>query len=118
MKDKTESYIGFAMKKGSVIYGVDNIVEALDHARSNRKNRAYIVLATETLSDSSRKRLTDALDKTMQKSEDGNALDTPRLFTIEDYDLLRQKNCKALAITDYELAKAVWKNLYMPREEK
>lgn len=121
MKDKVETYIGFAIKKGSVVFGVDNIVNCLTSRRRNRHGQIFLVLATTSLSASSR----DRLDRLIEASAPSDETDTKRLLknalhicTVEDYPILQLKNCKALAITDCELAKAIWNNLYVPREEK
>jgi len=88
LKDKTETYVGFAIKKGSVVFGVDNV--------ATYRKKVYLLLATETLSQNSLKAMCDASQKFGCK-----------LLQIPDYDLLKMRNCKALAICDKNLADAI-----------
>lgn len=88
MNSKTETYIGFAIKKGSVVFGVDAIVRY--------RKKVYLLLATETLSQNSLKDMQSAAQKIGCK-----------LLQIHDYDLLKKRNCKALAICDKQLADAI-----------
>ena len=88
MNSKIETYIGFAIKKGSVVFGCDNI--------KRYRKKVYLLLATESLSENS----LDVLN--------GCAVnfDCP-LIKIEDYGILQKRNCKALAICDKSLAEAI-----------
>ena len=88
MNSKIETYIGFAIKKGSAVFGVDAI------ARYRKK--VYLLLMTETLSPNSQK----ALEASAQKIG-------CRLLTIPDYELLKMRNCKAIAICDKQLSDAI-----------
>ena len=88
MNSKIETYIGFAIKKGSVVFGCDNI-------RRYRK-KVYLLLATETLSENSLKVLVSCAE----------TFACP-LLKIEDYSILQMRNCKALAICDKSLAEAI-----------
>ncbi len=88
MNSKIESYIGFAIKKGSVLFGCDSIKKA--------KKRVYLLLATKTLSENSRNVLDGCAEKYGCK-----------VLQMDEYDFLSAKNCKALAICDKSLAEAI-----------
>ena len=92
MNSKVETYIGFAIKKGSVVFGCDNI--------ASYRKKIYLLLATKTLSTNS---LT-----TLQAVSDKRGVN---LIKIEDYELLIKRNCKALAVCDKSLADAIIQNL-------
>ena len=92
MNGKIETYIGFAIKKGSVVYGCHNIV--------NYRKRIYLILQTESLSVNSQ----TVLEKIAEKRG------CP-LRRIDDYAILVKKNCKALAICDKSLSSAILDNL-------
>ena len=92
MNSKIETYIGFAIKKGSVVFGCDGI-------KISRKHM-HLLLYTPTLSKNS-------LSVLQQVSE---RIGCP-LVQIQDYETLMKKNCKALAICDKSLAKAIFENL-------
>ena len=92
MNSKVETYIGFAIKKGSVVFGCDGI--------KSSKKHMLLLLYTPTLSNNS-------LEVLKQVSVSSGC----PLAQIDDYDTLRNKNCKALAICDKSLANAILENL-------
>ena len=92
MNSKVETYIGFAIKKGSVIFGCDGIKKS--------KKRLLLLLHTPTLSDNSLSTLNEVAQR----------VGCP-LAEIDDFEILRKKNCKALAICDSSLAGAILENL-------
>ena len=92
MNNKIKTYIGFAIKKGSVAYGVDGI-------KACRK-RIFVVLYTQNLSEGSKKSLLSFTEKRGLQA-----------MQIDEYDLLKRRNCKAVAICDKSLADAVVLNL-------
>ena len=92
MKSKVETYIGFAIKKGAVVFGCDSI--------ERYRKRMELVLYTSTLSDNSLSVLRAVTDR----------VGCP-LVQIEDFERLKLKNCKALAICDKSLANAILENL-------
>lgn len=92
MNSKIETYIGFAIKKGSVVFGVDNI--------KYYRKKMYLLLYVESLSQNS----LDVLKLTSER------VGCP-LSQIQDYETLQRKNCKALAICDKSLANAILENL-------
>ncbi len=92
MNSKIQTYIGFAIKKGSAVLGCDAI-------KSSRK-RLGVVLYTPSLSDNS-------LSTLKSVSLRANC----PLLQIDEYEFLQKKNCKAVAICDKSLADAIVKNL-------
>ena len=96
MNTKIETYIGFAIKKGSVVYGCDNI-------KTYRK-KIWALLYTPSLSDNSLSVLKEVAAR----------IDRP-LAQIPEIDVLSKKNCKALAICDKSLANAILENLIAGR---
>lgn len=92
MNRKVETYIGFAIKKGSVVFGCDSI--------ERYRKKMYLFLYTSSLSANS----LSILNKTAQKFN-------CKALQIEEYDTLIKKNCRALAICDKSLAEAIIANL-------
>ncbi len=92
MNSKVETYIGFAIRKGSVVFGCDMIKRC--------KKRMYIILYTTTLSENSLSQL-DSISR---------RIGVP-LIKTDDYEVLKKKNCKAIAICDKSLADAIAENL-------
>lgn len=92
MNSKIETYIGFAIKKGSVVFGCDNI--------ERYRKKMYLLLVTKTLSGNS-------LSVIKTTAEKRNCT----LMEIDDYDILLKRNCKALAICDKSLSDAIIQNL-------
>ena len=92
MNSKIETYIGFAIKKGSVVFGCDNI--------ENYRKKIFLLLNTRSLSNKSLSTLERVADKR-----------GCRLLMIDDYEILAKRNCKALAICDNSLANAIVENL-------
>lgn len=92
MNGKVQTYIGFAIRKGSVVFGCDSI--------SRYRKKMYLLLATPSLSENSLKILRDAAEKKQIL-----------LLQIDECDILSKRNCKALAICDKSLADAITRNL-------
>ena len=92
MISKVETYIGFAIRKGSVVFGCDNI--------EKYRKKVFLLLYTESLSVNSQQTLTAVAQKRNCK-----------LLKINDYESLAKRNCKALAICDKSLADAIIQNL-------
>ena len=88
MNSKIETYVGFAIKKGSAVFGVDTI--------SRYRKKMYLLLYVETLSDNSLKALTAVAEK----------IGCP-LVKIADCGQLQSRNCKAIAICDKQLSDAI-----------
>lgn len=92
MNNKIESYIGFSIRKGSVVFGVDNILVSKKHI--------HVLLYTSELSPKSLSNLTFFAQK----------ISVP-ILCVENFEILQKKNCKAIAICDKSLAKAIIENL-------
>ena len=88
MNSKLETYIGFAIKKGSAVFGCDNI--------EKYRKKMYLLLKTKSLSANSASILQSVADKR-----------SLRLLEIDDIELLLKRNCKALAICDKSLSDAI-----------
>lgn len=92
MNNKVESYIGFSIRKGAAVFGVDNITVTRKHV--------HVILHTSTLSPKSLSNLCFLAEK----------IGVP-IFCVEEFDILQKKNCKAIAVCDKSLAKAIIENL-------
>lgn len=92
MNSKIETYIGFAIKKGSAVFGCDGIERA--------KKRMFLILYTPTLSQNS----LEVLQRWSTRVK------CP-IAQIDDFEILIKRNCKAIAICDKSLADAICKNL-------
>lgn len=85
---RLKSFVGFAVKAGKAIYGVDNITTG--------RKRPYLILYSAALSERSAKNLTEYADK--------YGIETA---TTDMEEILPNRNCKALGISDKNLAEAV-----------
>ena len=92
MNSKIETYIGFAIRKGSIVFGCDSI-------KTYRK-KMWVILYTPSLSENSLSVL----------KEVSHRLNRP-LVCIAESEILSKKNCKALAICDKSLADAILENV-------
>ena len=88
MNTNLYKYLGFAIRKNSVVIGVDNIL--------NYKKKFYFILISNDLSENSIKKLNDR----------GIVY-----YVIEMPHELKIKNIKAIALTDENLADAIKNNL-------
>ena len=86
--EKIKTYVGFAIKAGKIKFGVDNITAT--------KGKINVILYDNQLSERSKKKILDyATVKNIIIIE----------FPIEE--ILPERNCKALGITDINLANAI-----------
>lgn len=93
-KDKIATLVGFAVKAGKVIYGIDNL-ELL------RKKR-YLYLRDVSLGDTAAKRLERLSAQT----------GTPVLIVKNSLeDITFKPNCKVIGLTDKQMSEACLKNL-------
>ncbi len=93
MKNNVKTYLGFAVKKGSVIYGLDAM---------ERQNKApYAVLLCPT-----------AAQNTAKKTAEYCKARHVRLLRCDEplAPVVYKTNCKVLAVTDQGLAQAILKN--------
>ena len=86
--NKCRSYVGFAVKKGSALFGVDNVIAS--------KKKPSLILWDEHLSQNSQSRLTRyAIDRAIPIQK----------FPL--HEVLPNRNCLALGITDVHLSDAI-----------
>lgn len=90
--DKIESYIGFSIRKGSAVFGVDSIC--------CYRKKIYLIVATETLA-------TKSLANVKRFAQERGI----PVVTAKDYDTLSVRNCKAIGICDKSLADAIVANI-------
>lgn len=88
---KIKSYVGFAVKSRGAIFGVDNIVKL---------RKPALVLVDKDLSANSQNRLKPYLEKAGVVC-----------YTVPMEEIYNARNCKAVAITDPNLANAVEREL-------
>ena len=92
MKNRTvNSYVGYAIKSRNVLFGVDNVVG---------RKLSYVVLYDEKIGKSSLDKLTVYMDKKQIKG-----------FCVNVEDYYRDRNCKAIGITEKNLAAAIIKEM-------
>lgn len=92
--NKIKTYIGFAIKSRSIILGVDDIAKS---------KKTHIILYSVTLGDSSKDKLI--------KFANNNKVEHYEFETQVFDELFENKNIKAIAITDKNLALAIKKNV-------
>lgn len=86
---KIKSYVGFAIKSNQVVFGVDNL-EVF-------KKKLHLIIVSTDIAEKSMNRL-----QVVSKNKDAEIL----VFSDLE-DLTLRKNCKAIGITNFELAKAI-----------
>ena len=85
---KVKSFIGFAIKAGKALFGVDLILTS--------RHAPRIVLIDNSLSDNSKNKLNGYLNKNSIRS-----------YTVDMEALYSGKNCKAVGVMDKNLAQAI-----------
>ena len=90
MKDKLETQLGFAIRSGNIVYGVDNIEAKI--------SKIYLIIYDRRLSENGVNKLHNVSKK--------NQVDTMISEATID-DLINKQNCKAIGITSKDLAKAI-----------
>jgi len=93
LQSKINSYIGFAQKSASVIYGIDSL--------SRHKGKIYLIIFSRSLSENSLKNARSLIKKCSSPAviADENALE----------NALNKENCKFIAIKDKNLSEAIIK---------
>ena len=91
MSDKICSLIGFAVKSGNVVFGLDDIIAS--------KRRKYLIVSDKTLSSRSENGVIEAA----RKSSANRLISLVR--NVED--IVFKTNCKVIAITDKQMANAI-----------
>lgn len=84
-----ESYLGFAIKSGKIIYGIDSILAS--------KKKKYALILSKTATENLRK-------KAVLHSERFNI---PLVEVDSLEELIYKQNCKLVAVLDPNLAKAI-----------
>ena len=94
-ENKILTYIGFSVKSGNIVYGLDKANEY--------KGKAYLAIASNTLSERSLRAAVDFAEKKK----------CPVLKSVSRSveELTRRKNCKFIALTDKNLSRAILDNV-------
>lgn len=93
-KKKIDTYIRFAIKSRSLIYGIDNIKKGIKQIK--------VIIADKTLSENS-------LDKARLLCSRNNI---PLIISEEELNnLLNTDNCKIIGITNINMAEAIIQNV-------
>lgn len=94
VNSKTYTYIGFAVRAGKIVYGINQ-------AETCRKSQ--LLLLCRTASENARKQ---AVDLAKKKNID-------LIMTVSDdlENIVNKTNCKTVVITDKNLARAVIENM-------
>ena len=89
-KSKIETFIGFSIKSGKIIFGLDSI--------EKYRKKIHLIVLSNSISDNSKaKVLNIAQDRNIDVLELEDSLE----------NITKRKNCKVLAITSFELANAI-----------
>ena len=94
ISNKAETYIGFSIKSGRIIWGLDNIL-------GSRKLPKLIIICS-TLKDNSEKKLLTFAD--------GKGIKALKLTDKTLDGIVNKANCKVIGLTDTNLAQAVIDN--------
>lgn len=89
---KVKSYLGFAIKSGKAVFGVDQIISL--------RRKPIIVLYDDSLSENSLSKLRNYMSKQNVNS-----------YKIAIEEVYHNKNCKAIGILDESLASAIEKSI-------
>ena len=92
--NKVKTYINFAKKSKSIVFGVDDIVKS---------SRVKIIVLSDSLADNSKQKI----DKISQTKNTYKVELDKNLF----FELMQNDSIKIFAITDANLAKAIKLNL-------
>lgn len=87
---RIKSFVGFSVKARKIIYGVDNITTATG------KRKPYVILASTDIAANSLEKLNRYAEK--------YAIE---VLNADIEELISGRNCKAIGLTDENLAKAV-----------
>ena len=89
-KSKVETFIGFSIKSGKIIFGLDNI--------EKYHKKIHLIVLSNSISDNSKTKVLNIASK--------REID---VLELEDSleNITKRKNCKVLAITSFELANAI-----------
>lgn len=91
MQNKYSCYIGFAVRKGSVVYGLDSL--------QVYRKKVFLLLCSDALADNS---LSKATAEATRRGID--------MLIVPQLEQILQRNTKVLAICDKSLAQAIKTN--------
>ncbi|MBR2023440.1 MAG: hypothetical protein IJ996_02860 [Clostridia bacterium] len=102
IKSKIETYLGFCLRAGKLLFGIDNVEKT--------KRNAYLLIADETLSENSFKTLVKARE----------TLSCPLLVGKAGFlsECLHRAGVKVIAVRDESLAKAILQNVQESEQVK
>ena len=92
MNPKISAYIGFSVRKGSVVFGLDSI--------ELYRKKVHLILCSDQLAENSFK-------KAVAEGQKRNCT----VATLDGLEETLKRNCKVLAICDKQLAEAIKENL-------
>lgn len=98
--DKVKSYLGFAIRSGKVIFGVDKLFES--------KKRAQLILICSTQNEK-------VTNKVVRYAKNNN-IPYIKLKDLVLGDIVSRDNCKVIGILDINLAQAVKNEFQMEKE--
>lgn len=90
IKEKVKTYLGFAIKSGAVVWGIDNIL---------KKRNIKLILISDNLLDNSLKKLNEYIKVKKTKN-------IKIEHSIMQY-LTHKEGCKAIGVTNLSLAQAI-----------
>lgn len=91
---KAETYIGFSIKSGKIVWGVDNVIGC--------RVAPKLIIISNTLGENSENKL---LSYARTKG-----IKVLKLINGRLEDVVRKRNCKVIGLTDVHLAQAVIDN--------
>ena len=94
---KLESYLGFAIRSGKVIFGSDKLFDG--------KKTPYLVIICSSQNEK--------VSCKVLKFCDTNKIDCIKLNKLVLSDLVKRDNCKVISLLDYNLSNVVRKELEM-----
>lgn len=98
--DKLKAYLGFAIKSGNVIFGVDKLFES--------KKTPVLTLVCHTQNEK--------VYGKIEKFCNLNKINLIKLSNLTLSDLVGRDNCKVISILDINLAQAIENELLMGNE--
>ena len=93
---KIKTYIGFAIKSGAVIWGLDNILSGCEKSK--------LILYDNTLSSTGVRKLTNHINKV-----NAECIKLPPEYSLSD--ITGRDNVKLIAVTNANLADAIRQNI-------
>lgn len=98
--DKLKSYLGFAIRSGKVIFGVDKLLES--------KKRPIVILICSTQND----KVTNKVIRYCYS----NSITYYKLKDLVLGDIIGRDNCKVIGVIDTNLANAIKNEFQMENE--